>query len=440
MRRRTLVQALVVAGVVVLVGGTGAAAACKFAFDCHLRPSYDAAGEALKPTTGEVVLPQGFTSVPVASELNQPVAFDFLPDGRILVGERAGLVRLVEDGRLSDLPVVDLREQVNTEFFRGLVALAVDPDFEINGFFYVVYSVRQPERDPKASTVVRLSRFALTEASAGREEVILGADGDRTNSCTALPPTADCLPSDLDHIGADIAFAEDGTLFVSTGDGGGLEEVEKTAFRALDVNSLGGKILRVTRDGRGLASNPFFAGDTTANRSKVWAVGLRNPFRLTLTRGGLPVVGDVGWKAADEIDVAPAGASLGWPCFEGEGRTMEYKATALCKTLYQKEAMLLRRPVITLPHPDGSSVTGGVFYEGDSYPERYRGSYFFGDWGRSWIRRVHIDPQSGETDGEPVGFARNAGGPVAFRIGPDELVYVLSLNHGELRRISYASP
>ena len=295
--------AVLAAGAALLVAGGTGAGVCKFALNCHLRNT----PSALEVTPGEIALTEGFRAEPVASGLSQPTDFDFLPDGRILIAERQGLVRVAENGLVAEQPVLDLRERVNTEFFRGLVAVAVDPDFEENGFLYVVYTIRKPGHDPKGPTVARVSRFEITGSSVGPERVILGAAGDGTTSCTDLPPSADCLPSDVDHIGADIAFAGDGTLFVGTGDGGGQEAVEEAAFRAQSVDALGGKILRVTRSGAGVEDNPFFDGDADANRSKVWALGLRNPFRLALSPGAdLPIVGDVGWRVADEIDVAPA--------------------------------------------------------------------------------------------------------------------------------------
>lgn len=152
---------------------------------------------------------------------------------------------------------------------------------------------------------------------------------------------------------------------------------------------------------------------------------------------GLPVVGDVGWFDAEEIDVAPAGANLGWPCFEGLERTMQYESTARCAALYRSDADVAA-PVIDLPHPDARAVTGGVFYTGDAYPHDYLGRYFYADWSRGWIRHARIDAVNGELEGEPVEFAESAGGPVDLQVGPDGLLYVLSLNNGELLKITYS--
>ena len=84
-------------------------------------------------------------------------------------------------------------------------------------------------------------------------------------------------------------------------------------------------------------------------------------------------------------------------------------------------------------------MTGGVFYAGDAYPEEYRRRYFFADWVQGWIRHVAIDAVSGESDGQAEDFAENAGGPVAFRVGPDGRLYFLALNFGAVFRIDYRS-
>lgn len=437
LRVRMLVLVLVAA--VVVLGGSGVAGACRLtSLDCTPEPR----SEPLKQESGAVSVPVGFSVETVASGLEVPTAFDFLPDGRIVVAQKDGLVKLVVNGNVAPTPVLDLRKRVNTYSFRGLVAVAADPDFDENQFIYVVYSARRngttsASLDP---TYVVVSRFVLSGARAGQERVILGAQGRTIGACADLPATADCLPMYGDHIGADIAFARDRTVFISTGDGGGgHKEAEETAYSAQNVDALSGKILRVTRDGLGLTSNPFFEGDTTANRSKVWAFGLRNPFRLSLTSSGLPVVGDVGRTRADEVDVVPAAANLGWPCFEGVERTEVYRSTSRCEALYGGRVKITG-PTILLPligpREQAASVTGGVFVTGDAYPEKYR-SYFYADWVRSWIRYAPIDQASGKLLGEPSEFAEDAGGPVALRQGPDGDLYVLALNYGALYRITY---
>jgi glucose/arabinose dehydrogenase len=437
-RRTLLWVALGLGAAIALIGvaGAGTLAACKFtSLDCNLRPDEP----ELARTSGEIELPAGFEANALATDLDLPTDFDFLPDGSILVTEKKGLLYRIRDGTAPEL-VLDLRDRLNDAYYRGLMAVAVDPEFESNRSVYVAYTRKRQGAagDSRAPTHMVVSRLTLDDDGAQDEQVVLGAAGDAAGTCARVAPSADCLPAEIDHIGADIVFADDGTMFVSTGDGGGREVVEKTAFSAQDIDALGGKILRVTRDGQGVPSNPFFNGDPRANRSKVWALGLRNPFRLTLTPGvNVPVVGDVGWDAVDEIDVAPMGSNLGWPCFEGARRTKGYRDTPLCEAMYSGDHKS-RVPTLEIAERGTlASVTGGDFVTAGDYPDDYR-KYFYADWAQSWIRMLTLDPSSGVPVGAPSEFARAAGGPVSLRAGPDGDLYYLALNFGGLYKIDYA--
>ena len=433
---RALVLGLVVVCALLLLGGVGVAGACTLTdLNCRLRES----GTELSRTAGGVVLPSGFATEVIASDLDVPTAFDFLPDGRVLIAEKNGLVKIASDGVVDSTPVLDLTNKVNVALFRGLIAIAVDPRYANNRYIYVVYTPRRPNttRESKDPTYAVVSRFTLTESGAVDERVILGAAGESAGTCSRLPRTADCLPSEVDHVGADIVFGRDDTLFVTTGDGGGLEEVEDQAFDAQSIDALGGKVLRVTREGQGVASNPFFDGDPTSNRSKVWARGFRNPFRLARSPSSdLLMVGDVGWQSAEEINSVHRGANYGWPCYEGLSRTMGYKATPQCVAMY-RHPVAAEPPTIALPNTTGSaSVTGGPFVRTESYPTEAR-RYYYADWVAGSVHHALIDQTSGDLRGEPSIFAENAGGPVALRVGRDGLLYILALNYGELLRIAY---
>lgn len=405
--------------------------------NCRLR---SAADPSFEKRSGAPKVPEGFTAEAVVTNLNHPTAFDFLPDGRILVGEKSGLVRVFA----GDTPhlVLDLRKRVSSFRLRGLVAVAVDPRFYDNKFIYVVYAVRRrgAVANSDAPTVAALSRFRLDGVRASDERVILGAEGRRSGSCAALPETADCIPSEIGHIGADIAFAKDGTIFVSTGDGGGRTDVEAIAMKAQAVDALGGKILHIDRNGKGLRSNPFYDGEPEHNRSKVWALGFRNPFRLTLSpRTEVPVVGDVGWTEAEEVDVARPGENHGWPCFEGVKRTPKYASTSQCESIYNS-GRHFSWPAIVVPHRQRwVSLTGGAFVTGRHYPKKYR-AYYYADFVHGWIRNARINPRSGRLVRQPSDFATDAGGPVALRVGSDGLLYVLSLNYGAVYRVTYGEP
>ena len=435
---RAFVVVILVVAVVLVAGGAAGVACTTISSRCPLGGGGDDV-DGLGRTSGEIALPAGFVAEKVAEDLDEPTDFALLPDGRVLVSEKSGLVRIFDGGRPAATPLLDLRSRVNDADWRGLMTVAVDPDFQQNAYVYIVYSglPKDKSRDSSEPTHVVVARLTVRGETAEDERVLLGADGEDAGNCGGLPASADCLPSEHDQIGADIVFADDGTMFVGTGDGGGAEEIEETAFSAQDVDALSGKILRIDREGRGLASNPFYNGDPNANRSKVWVLGVRNPFRMTRTTSGTPVVGDVGWSDADEVNVAPAGANLGWPCYEGLEQTREYRSSRNCKALYRR-AETVTEPVIVLEHTgEGNAVTGGTFLVGDDYPSEYRG-YVYGDWVQGWVRVAPLDPDTGELAAN-LGrdLATDAGGPVAFQVGPDGSLHYLALNYGALYRITY---
>jgi glucose/arabinose dehydrogenase len=362
---------------------------------------------------GRTVLPPGFRQEIVARGLSFPSACAFLPDGRILVAEKKGLIRVVSRGRLLRRPLVDLRARVSDYAYRGLLAVEPDPRFRANGYLYVLYVVRRgPGETP---TTVRVSRIA-TRSARRRETVVAGG-----------------IPCDRVHCGGDLAFAPDGSLLISTGDGWtGDPGFNRRALRAQSLNSLAGKLLRITPAGRGLPDNPFWDGDAGSKASRIWAYGLRNPFRFTLRPGdATPIVGDVGWNRWEEIDAVARGANLGWPCFEGPERPPEYAEHPVCRALYARGPGAVQRAVVAYHR---GSVTGGAFYTGRAYPPEYRGAYFYGDWSRSTLSYLRFAGRGATTHG----FATLAAGPVQIEMGPDGNLYYVALNAGELRRIVYA--
>jgi glucose/arabinose dehydrogenase len=388
-----------------------------------------------------IALPGGFASEVVASGLSLPTAFASLPDGRIFIAEKHGVVRLFKHGALQPTPVIDLRARVNSYQDRGLLSLALDPDFATNGFLYLLYTFDDDATDDTGPKTGRLARYTVVgdSASPDSELVLLGSVVG--SSCNALPKGSDCIPSDAtSHSVADLAFAPDGSLFVALGDATRADIVADMALLAQDVDWLGGKLLRISRTGQGLASNPFWSGDPNANRSKVWASGLRNPFRVSLHPvSGTPYVGDVGWNYWEEVHTAPAGANLGWPCYSGVNRQSGYSTRPTCQALYARGASAVRPPLHAYNHTVGKSVVGGVFYTGTDYPEAYRGAYFFGDYTRGWLHVLRVDAQDTLVPGSAETFATDANGPVDIDMGPDGRLYYLSILEGQLRRLRYTA-
>jgi PKD repeat protein len=280
----------------------------------------------------------------------------------------------------------------------------------------------------------------------GSEVVLLGANGnfatmgnpnrgDRAPfSCTEADgtPVRDCLPVDgPSHTVDGLAFGPDGALYVSTGDATLQPEVN---IRAQDINSLAGKILRIhPLTGQGYADNPFFDGDPASNRSKVYALGLRNPFRFTFEPGsGAVVVGDVGGEQWEEINRGGPGANFGWPCYEGPDR---FSNQPVCAALFNG-AQPVTFALHSYPHAGLSGAAiGGDFYTGGNFPAPYRDAYFFADHNRAALLYLTRADAGAVTAHK---FAENAIAPVQLSAGADGALYLLSFVDGSLVRIRYA--
>ena len=380
--------------------------------------------------------PQFGTDVIASLPQFTPTGIDWSPDGRMFILQKHGVIRVVRDGVLLPTPFLDISHKVNVTTDSGLLGIAFHPDFSNNGFVYLAYVFEQggnPNDDgPKISRIVRVRADPANPdvAVPGSETVILGG-------CQTSGPGADCLYVDHGiHTVGTLRFAPDGKLMVGHGDGGNIR-VDDPNLRAQDLDSLNGKILRVNDDGTAPSDNPFFDGDPFSNRSKVWAYGLRNPFRFVLHPvTGIPHVGDVGWNDWEELDIASRGANLGWPCYEGVFREPEHTEA------FPQCAALQPAAVVAPFHPYGrsvgASVLAGDFYRGTAYPELYRGNLFFADFVEGFIKRVVFDA-NGNPASFPV-FATGIDGIVDLKQGPDGVLYYADFVSGQIRRIRFNGP
>jgi glucose/arabinose dehydrogenase len=368
----------------------------------------------------------------IVAGLEAPTAFAFLPDGRILIAEQRGIVRLVTGGQPLPKPFVDLRFKVNDFNERGLLDVAVDPLYLRNRYVYLYYAYEHNPAHPEAETSMRLTRLRAVRDRAlpATETVVLGtAEG----SCDRLSRAADCIPADCGcHTGGEVEFAADGTLFLSTGDGARAAGVNDDAPRSQSLDSLAGKLLHVSREGRGLATNPFWNRRPASNRSKIWSFGFRNPFRFGLHPAGTPIVGDVGWRGWEEIDFARAGENFGWPCYEGRGRQPDYAATAGCRRLFAARTRVSPPLYAYARGRTAASVIGGPVL---AHSEEAT-VIFFGDFARGWIRYIQVD-REGDRIGTVMTLSKDATGIADLEIGPDGMLYYLSISSGELRRIHF---
>lgn len=305
--------------------------------------------------------PAGYIWAPVVSGLQRPVDIADLKDGRMLVLEQPGLIRVVQNNNLLPDPFLDIQDRVGSSGNeQGLLGIALHPQFSQNGFFYVNYT------DKKGDTSI--SRFSVAtndpnRADPNSEKVLLKVDQPYAN-----------------HNGGVMVFGPDGFLYLGLGDGGSAGDPKGNA-QSLDT--LLGKILRIDVNNgdpyANPADNPFANG---GGKPEIWAYGLRNPWRFSFDRlTGDLYIADVGQNQWEEIDVLPAGTpggqNLGWDYREG---AHDYEGGPPAGT-----NLKLVEPVFEYSHSEGCSVTGGFVYRGQNLPE-FRGVYLFADYcsGQMW--------------------------------------------------------
>ncbi|MEM9825440.1 MAG: PQQ-dependent sugar dehydrogenase [Planctomycetota bacterium] len=414
-------------------------------------------------------------AVDLVSGLTRPTAIEWLPGGEALIAQQNGVVRMLDaDGNLIGDPLLDLRDIVNGTRDRGLLDIAVHPEFATNPYLYLLYTYDPPEvndfaagtlagPDGRGNRAGRLTRVTLQTNGdqlgvvPDSEVVLLGTnstwenfDGQSNSTFDFdVPPAGedadgnylrDFIPSDSEsHTIGSLAFAPDGALFVSVGDGASYNRVDVRADRVQDIDSLSGKILRVDPiSGRGLTDNPFYNGDPDANRSKVYQVGLRNPFRISVDDSmGQLYVGDVGWTRWEEINAGGPGANFGWPYYEGgngESLVQDRYADTPEGQAFFAGSIPVDAPALALNHAaDGiNAIVVGDVYRGSAYGSRYSDGIFYNDLGQGIVRFASIN--AGGALVNPSTFATGANVVVAMREGPDGRLYYVDLDDGTVGR------
>ncbi|HWI03661.1 MAG TPA: PQQ-dependent sugar dehydrogenase [Acidimicrobiales bacterium] len=393
------------------------------------------AGSVLVPSPpAGAAVPDGFTDTLVAS-VGGPTGLAFTPDGRMLVTTQGGRLRIVENNALVATPALDLTGRICSNSERGLLGVAVDPEFATNRFVYLYYT-----HNLFGACVNRVSRWILGDDNVASGEVILV---DRIHSTAG------------NHNGGDLNFGKDGYLYVSVGDGGcdyaSPSNCAGNNDAARDRHVLLGKILRITRQPGVLPpDNPFLGagtgacattGSTTAGNwcQEIYATGLRNPFRFAFdpnAAGTRFYVNDVGQAAWEEIDLGAPGADYGWNVREGHcarGSTTDCGPPPTGMT----------NPIFAYGRSDGcGSITGGAFSPAGVWPAPYDQRYFFADYVCGRIFVLNPNPQGGFTRGDFV-TGLGGGSAVHLRFGPwagtQALYYTSYAGGGQIRRIAYTA-
>lgn len=436
--------------------------------------------------------PAGFSEQVVMTGLTNPTKLVFAPDGRILIAQKNGIIKIYDS--LSDTTpttFADLRTNVFNYGDFGILGMTVAPNFPTDPYVYVSYTYdgviggSAPTYNDQCASLGdcivsnRVSRLRISgDVMTGSEQVLLH------DWCTQYET----------HAIGDIGFGADGKLYVSGGDGaspsfpdwgqrgtvtnacgdpgapvGGAMSpptAEGGALRSQDVRTpadptgLNGTFIRVDpATGAAPADNPM-AGSSDANTRRILAYGLRNPYRWTFRPGTDEVwFGDVGWRIWEEIDrlVDPLSGpveNFGWPCYEGDEDQNGYNSPNLdlCESLYSQGAGAVVRPQYTYNHAaavvagdgcptGGSSPSGVAFYptSGGNYPATYNGALFWGDYARQCIWAM-LPGAGGVPDRDHiVAFTSTAATPVDLQIGPDKRLYYVDHTGGTIRRFNYNS-
>ncbi len=383
----------------------------------------------------------GFTAETVVTlPTYQAVGLTFAPDGRIFVWQKNGQVRLVKNGQLLSQPFFALGNKVNVSGDRGLIGLALDPNFASNGYVYLLYVYEgggnPGDNGPKTA---RLSRVQADPANpdvvlSNSEVVLLGTLSNAP--CSQYAEGSDCMASDsIAHTVGTVRFAPDGKMLVGMGDGASPFFLDPLAFRAQNLNYYNGKILRLNPDGTAPNDNPFYDGNPNSVRSKVYSYGLRSPYRFGVhPTTGEVIIGDVGHTNWEELNRGRA-ANFGWPCYEGAGPQQGFQ-NAFPSQCASVPASAVTAPLHTYSHnSEGAAVIGGPHYTATQFPPKYRDSYFFADYVKNFIRRIVFDSNNDVASSE--NFATNLTTLVALELGPDGALYYVELETGKLRRIRF---
>ena len=361
----------------------------------------------------------------VVGGMAQGVAGDWLPDGRMVVLTKPGLLYLVNPTAgtktlLYTLPDVDSRGE------SGALDVVVDLSFGTTNAIYVYYSALSDFR-------LRIAKLVLDSA-----QTTVTSNTTLWSNPGALRTT---FADPTNHIGGSLDIGPDGKFYLSIGDA--------LAGLSQDLTNVFGKILRINIDGTVPDDNPVIAGKTIG---EIWAYGMRNPYRSQFERSrtvaqpqGVPAlpywVGDVGGNVAEtayeEVNIGERGKNYGWPLCEGP--LGQPKNGVDCPSG-------VTGPVLAYPHTAGvaccfnKAIIGGQMYRTGNFP--LAGYYIFGDYPSSTISWMQLDASGRVSNDSGLLRKLQTGGldeaPVWIDISPDGNIYFLDIFSGSLRRLTYS--
>ena len=345
---------------------------------------------SINPSSAQV-FQQGFSQVLVAAGLTQPTTFAIADDGRFFIVQQNGIVKILKNGSILPQPFITMTVCQGGE--RGLLGIALDPQFSVNNYVYMYYTI-------PGCAFNRVSRFLASGDTVvpGSEEILLDLD-------TLIA---------VNHGGGHLEFGPDGKLYIATGE-------NERPYLAQNLDSYLGKILRINPDGTTPSDNPF-PGPT--KRKNVYHYGLRNPFTFEFQPvTGRMFVNDVGDTTWEEInDGSIPGSNFGWPIHEGHTTD-----TSTVDPLYVY--------IHGVGDSMGCAITGGTFFNPDTtnYPIPYQNRYYFIDYCGNWINSISLDSNY-TWDHLATNIANYS---VCMKTGPDGNLYFLSRNNEAMYKVTY---
>ena len=466
-------------------------------FSVTVSGARDPAGNLMVPvswsfTTGT----EGFQDIPLPQTgLVNPTVIQFASDGRVFVAEKSGRIFVYDnlDDSSPDL-VADLRVSVYNFWDRGLLGMALHPNFPATPSLYVLYAydaapgfppprwgVIPPQMgDPCPSPPGALGDGCVVTGRLTRLD--LGNPGGwPLGPADEAPLITDWFQQFPSHSVGSLVFGPDGALYASGGEGASFVFAdygqiaanpspddppgEGGSLRAQDLRTAGdpvalsGTIIRVDPNtGLALPDNPGYLGTSDPNGQRIVAYGLRNPLRITFRPGTSELwAGDVGWSDWEEINrladpVAGPVANFGWPCYEGDGIQGGYDGLdlPLCEALYAEGSGAVVAPHYTYEHaqpvvpgeacsPGSSSISGLAFSptSGGTYPGSYQGALFFADYSRNCIWAMRVGGAGLPNPASLTTIKSGAGGPVDLVVGPGGDIFYPGFDDGLLHRIQY---
>lgn len=348
------------------------------------------AGAAVPPPTDDPGKPNGFKEEAFATGLDSPWGMAFLPDGRMLVTEKVGTLRIIDtDGTVSE-PIAGVPE-VCVCGQGGLLDVQLHPDYESNGWIYLAYSAKRLDRDDKPISWTAIMRARLDGMKLVNQESIYQAP---VENYTSRPH----------HFGSRIVFDEDQYLYFSIGDRGVMEQAQL-------LSHPNGKIHRLHDDGRIPEDNPFY--NVLHAVPSIWSFGHRNPQGMGVHPGDGTIWNvEHGPKGGDELNFVQKGRNYGWPVIT---YGINYN-DEIISDITEKEGM--EQP----SHYWVPSIAtcGMEFYDGDVFPD-WKNNIFVASLKFGEIHRLVVD---GSATTLEETFHTTGGRPRDIETGPDGYLYI----------------